>query len=173
MNIKPSHLKKDSNPFRQKQNEREKQSMKNQFVSTSLMDVPEQFHLRNKAVYQCLVGNLERLGLAIHLKGIDTYSLVSIANTIDLLSEVERDLQKYGTAQKIVTRENFEKFIPTPYVQMRSQTINLLQSQLKQLQLDPQSRQLLTNAVLNDVSMIQEGIDEDDDLFNTILGRLN
>lgn len=172
MNIKPAHLKNDSNKYRQRKNEQEKIEMKENFESVNLKEVPEHYFVRNRVVYEILVSNLEKLGLSMHLKEIDTHSLVSISNTIDLINEIERDLKQYGTAQVIMTREGYTKHIPTPYAQMRSTNINLLQSQLKQLQLDPQSRQLLTSAVLNDVNMIDSWVEDDNDLVNSILERI-
>lgn len=158
MNIKPSHLKKDSNPFRQKQNEQKKQEMKNQFQAVDLSK-PQYFHLRNELVYHLLLANLEKLSLNVHLKEIDTFALVSIANTIDLLSEVERDLQEHGTTTIGKDNQGMKKVVVSPLVAVRNTTLNTLNQQLKNLQLDPASRQLLTSSILNDVNMFDFDID--------------
>ncbi len=170
MNIKPAHLKQDSNPFRQKQNEQNKKEMKEQFRSVDLSR-PQYFHLRNELVYHLLIANLEKLSLNVHLKEIDTFALVSIANTIDLVSEVERDLQQYGTTTIGKDKDGTPKVIVSPLVAVRNTTLNTLQSQLKNLQLDPQSRQLLTSSVLNDVNMFEfdfDSIEEDEDIQDII-----
>ncbi len=170
MNIKPSHLKKDSNPFRQKQNEQQKEKMKEQFKAVDLSP-PKHFHLRNELVYHLLVANLEKLSLNIHLKEIDTFSLVSIANTIDLLSEIERDLQETGTTTIGKDNQGNTKVIASPLVPMRNTTQRTLAQQLKELQLDPASRQLLTDSVLNDVNMFEtdfDSIEDDEDIQNII-----
>jgi phage terminase small subunit len=166
MNIKPSHLKKDSNPFRQKQNEQQKEKMKEQFKAVDLSR-PQYFHLRNELIYHLLIANLEKLSLNIHLKEIDTFALVSIANTIDLLSEIERDLQETGTTTIGKDNQGNQKVVASPLVPMRNTTLNTLNQQLKNLQLDPASRQLLTSSVLNDVNMFEidfDSIDNDEDI---------
>ncbi|WP_066256768.1 P27 family phage terminase small subunit [Neobacillus drentensis] len=171
MNIKPAHLKKDSNPFRQKQNEQNKKEMKEQFKSVDLSK-PQYFHLRNELVYHLLIANLEKLSLNVHLKEIDSFALVSLANTIDLLSEVERDLQKYGTTTIGKDKDGMKKVIASPLVSMRNTTLSTLNQQLKQLQLDPQTRQLLTSSVLNDVNMFEfdvDSLEEDKDIQALIL----
>jgi phage terminase small subunit len=171
MNIKPAHLKQDSNPFRQKQNEQNKKEMKEQFKSVDLSK-PQYFHLRNELVYHLLLVNLEKLSLNVHLKEIDTFALVSLANTIDLLSEVERDLQQYGTTTIGKDKDGMKKLIASPLVPMRNTTLSTLNQQLKQLQLDPQSRQLLTSSVLNDVNMFEfdlDSLEEDKDIQALIL----
>ncbi|MDQ0861604.1 P27 family phage terminase small subunit [Bacillus sp. V2I10] len=147
--------------------------MKQQFSSSNLSNLPDHIFLRNEKVYAALVSNLKDLGLGFHLKDIDIFSLAAAANTIDLLNEIEIGLVKHGAVQTIMTREGFEKVVASPYVQMRSTQLNLLQSQLKSLQLDPASRQLLTQSVLNDVNMIDDEIDEGDELLNSIMKRLD
>lgn len=172
MNIKPAHLKKDSNPYRQKKNEEEKHQMKGNFTKSDLMNIPEGTEVLNEKIYISLVENLDELGLGLHLKKIDVPTLIAVANTMEIIADAERNMKKIGNFQKIVTREGHEKWVATPFAQMRSTNLNLLQSQLKQLQLDPQSRQLLQEAVLNDVNMVDDSIDENDDLMNTILERI-
>jgi len=170
MNIKPAFMKQDSNPFRQKQNEQQKEKMKEQFKSVDL-SAPKHFHLRNELVYYLLVSNLEKLSLNIHLKEIDIFALVSIANTIDLLSEIESELQEHGTTTIGKDNTGTKKVIASPLVPMRNTTLNTLNQQLKNLQLDPASRQLLTNSVLNDVNMFEadfDAIENDDDIQNLI-----
>lgn len=166
MNIKPSHLKKDSNPFRQKQNEQKKQEMKIQFQAVDLSK-PQYFHLRNELVYNLLLANLEKLSLNVHLKEIDTFALVSIGNTMDLLSEVERDLQEHGTTTIGKDNQGMRKVVVSPLVAVRNTTLKVLNQQLKNLQLDPASRQLLTSSILNDVNMFDfdiDSIEEDEDI---------
>ncbi|WP_057912762.1 P27 family phage terminase small subunit [Peribacillus muralis] len=170
MNIKPSHLKKDSNPFRQKQNKQQKEKMKEQFKAVDLSP-PKHFQLRSELVYQILLANLEKLSLNVHLKEIDTYSLVSLSNTIDLLSEIERDLQENGTTTIGKDNTGMKKVIVSPLVTVRNTTQRGLSQQLKDLQLDPASRQLLTSSVLNDVNMFEmdfDSIEEDEDIQSII-----
>ncbi|MFJ7678273.1 P27 family phage terminase small subunit [Peribacillus sp. NPDC097198] len=170
MNIKPSHLKHDSNPFRQKQNEQKKQEIKEQFKKVDLSR-PLYFHLRNELVYHLLIENLEKLSLNIHLKDIDTFALVSIANSIDLLSDVERDLQQYGTTTIGKDNQGTKKVVVSPLIAVRNTTLNTLNQQLKNLQLDPTSRQLLSNSILNDVNMFEadfDAIEGDEDIQRII-----
>ena len=172
MNIKPPHLKNDSNPFRQRKNEEQKQQMKDTFSQEDLMDIPKGIELLNETIYESLVRNLDDLGLGVHLKKLDVPSLVAISNTMEIISDCERNIKDIGNFQKIVTREGHEKWVATPFAQTRSSNMSQLQSQLKQLQLDPQGGQLLKDAVLNDVNMLSDEIDEDDELTN-ILERLS
>lgn len=172
MNIKPAHLRKDSNPYRQKKNAKEKHQMKENFTKSDLINIPEGTEVLNEKIYFSLVENLDELGLGLHLKKIDVTTLVAVANTMEIIADAERNMKKIGNFQKIVTREGYEKWVATPFAQMRSTNLNLLQSQLKQLQLDPQSRQLLQESVLNDINMVDDSIDENDDLMNSILERI-
>lgn len=170
MNRKLPHLRKDSNPYRQKRNDNQKYEMKNQFVKSDLMNIPEHAHLRNVKVYESLVNNLKNLGLGFHLKELDIISLVSIANTIDLINEIEYNIQKHGTYQVIDTRDGGKKISEIPFVRMRTTNINLLQSQLKDLQLDPANRALLTESVLGDASMIVGEEESDEIMIDKLLG---
>lgn len=174
MNVKPAHLKKDSNPHRQKKNESDKLEMKETFKKSDLMNIPKGTEILNKDIYESLVANLEKFGLSYHLKELDVSSLVEVANTMAVISDSVRNIKEIGNFQKIVTREGHEKWVATPFAQTRSTHLNNLQAQLKQLQLDPQSRQLLQDSVLNDVNMFVDDDDDDSsDLMNSVFERLN
>lgn len=171
MNRKAPHLRNDSNPYRQQKNEVAKQAMKENFAPNDLMNVPKHVFIRNISIYESLVRNLDDLGLSLHLKSFDIHSLAGLANTLDLLMEIERELQKYGISQVITTREGASKIVPSPYIQMRNTTLNQYHSQLKALQLTPEARQMLSENVLNDADMATITVEEDDALINKILER--
>lgn len=172
MNRKSPHLKKDNHPYRQKKNEEAKKAMKDNFVPNDLMNVPNHAFIRDKKIYKILIQNLTDLGIGIHLKSIDIYGLVELANTIDLLMEIEKELKEYGISQVITTREGGKKIVASPHIQMRSTTLNQLQTQLKNLQLTPEARQLLTESVLNDADMAHLSTEDDDELIKRIMERI-
>lgn len=173
MNLKPAHMKNDSNKYRQKKNEEQKIQMKKQFTKVDLMNIPSDVVLVNENIYKSLVENLEELGLGVHLKNIDIRSLVALANSYHTLNEIEKSLKKYGTYQVVETRDKYTKIVSTPFLQQKNTLINSIQTQMQRLQLDPQSRQLLSEAILNDINMVDDSFDENDDLFQTIIKRMN
>ena len=172
MNKKAPHLRKDSNTYRQKKNEDAKQSMKDNFVPNDLMNIPSYAYIRNPEIYKNLVQNLTELGLGIHLKSIDIYSLLELANTIDLLMEIEKELKEHGISQVSISRDGSSRIVASPHIQMRNTTLNQLQTQLKNLQLTPEARQLLTESVLNDADMAHLSTEDDDELIKSIMERI-
>ncbi|NEY98804.1 hypothetical protein G4D62_05750 [Bacillus shackletonii] len=99
--------------------------------------------------------------------------MVSIANTIDLLSEIERDFQGNGTTTIGKDNQGNKKIIASPLVPMGNTTLNTSNQQLKNLQLDPSSRLMLTSSVLNDVNMFETDFDsiEDDEDIQSIIAK--
>lgn len=172
MNRKAPHLKKDTNVYRQNKNEESKQSMKENFIPNDLMNIPAHAFIRNEAIYKNLVQNLTELGLGIHLKSIDIYSLLELANTIDLLMEIEKELKEHGISQVSISRDGSSRIVASPHIQMRNTTLNQLQTQLKNLQLTPEARQLLTENILQDASMAHLSAEDDDELIKNIMERI-
>lgn len=171
MNRKAPHLRKDSNAYRQKKNEEAKQSMKDNFVPNDLMNIPSYAFVRNEEIYKSLIQNLTELGIGIHLKSIDIYSLIELANTIDLLIEIGKELKEYGISQVSTSRDGSSRVVASPHVQMRNTTLNQLQTQMKNLQLTPEARQLLTESILQNADMATFSDDEDDELIKNIMKR--
>ncbi|OZT10642.1 hypothetical protein CHN50_20970 [Priestia aryabhattai] len=151
----------DSNVTRAKQKEEKATEFKNALPQSNLNEIPSSLFLRNEEIYKLIVDQLTELG-ATHLVGIDKFTLVSLANTFDLLNESEKIIAKDGLQQILVTREGATKIIPNPMLQQRNTLITTLSNQLKSLQLDPSSRQALIEAVSNDINHL---VSNDDDSF--------
>ena len=154
---------KDSNVTRARLKEEKADEFHAALPKTNFADVPKEFFLRSKLIYEIIVDELEKLG-ATHLVGIDKFGLVSIANTFDLLNEAEKSIMTNGITQELRTRdEGAIKIIPNPMIAQRNTLLNTLNAQLKNLQLDPGSRRELIEIVSNDISNIS--LNDDDDAF--------
>ncbi|WDM33688.1 P27 family phage terminase small subunit [Priestia megaterium] len=151
----------DSNVTRAKQKEEKAVEFKNALPQSNLNDIPTALFLRNEEIYKLIVEELTVLG-AFHLVGIDKFTLISLTNTFDLLNEAEKIIAKDGLQQILLTREGATKIIPNPMLQQRNTLITTLSNQLKNLQLDPSSRQALIETVSNDINHL---ISNDDDQF--------
>ena len=162
----------DSNVTRARMKQEQAEEFKKALPQTDFSDVPKEFFMRNELIYKVLVDELKKLG-ATHLVGIDKFSLVSIANTFDLLNESEILIKRDGMQQELVTREGAIKTIPNPMLAQRNTLIATLNTQLKNLQLDPSSRRELIEVVSNDISNIK--LDESDDalIFQLLEGKAN
>ncbi|MDG0062110.1 P27 family phage terminase small subunit [Priestia sp. P5] len=151
----------DSNVTRAKQKEEKAVEFKNALPQSNLNEIPSSLFLRNEEIYKLIVGQLAELG-AVHLVGIDKFTLISLANTFDLLNEAEKIIAKDGLQQTLLTREGATKIIPNSMLQQRNTLITTLSNQLKNLQLDPSSRQALIETVSNNINHFSSN---GDDLF--------
>ncbi|HDR7890827.1 TPA: phage major capsid protein [Bacillus toyonensis] len=145
--------------------------IKKALPKTDFVEAPKDFFLLNKLIYNVLIKELGKFG-ATHLVGIDKFSLISIANTFDLLNESEKIIAQDGMQQRLETREGAIKTIPNPMIQQRNTLLNTLNTQLKNLQLDPSSRRELIEVVSNDISNIRLN-EEDENLINLLLTGVN
>lgn len=161
----------DSNVTRAKLKQEQAEDFKKALPQTDFFEVPNGLFLRSKLIYKILVDELEKLG-ATHLIGIDKFSLISIANTFDLLNESEILIRRDGMQQELETREGAIKTIPNPMLAQRNTLISTLHSQLKNLQLDPSSRRELFNVVSNDISNIQLDEDDNDAILRLLEGGI-
>ncbi|MBS4194352.1 P27 family phage terminase small subunit [Lederbergia citri] len=166
MNKKIMGTHNDSNITRAKKKQEQAEEFKKNLPQTDLSEVPKGFFLQNEIMYKILIKELENIG-ATHLIGIDKFSLVSIANTFNLLNEAEKIIARTGMTQELVTREGAVKVIPNPMLQQRNTLINTLNNQLRSLQLDPTSRRELIETVSNDISNIK--FDDDDESIIKLL----
>jgi phage terminase small subunit len=166
MNKKITGTHSDSNVTRAKKKQEQAEEFKKSLPQTDFSEIPKGFFLRNELIYKILIKELEKLG-ATHLVGIDKFGLVSIANTFDLLNESEKIIAQDGMQQRLETREGTIKTIPNPMLQQRNTLLNTLNTQLKNLQLDPSSRRELIEVVSNDISNIR--LNEDDDNLISLL----
>ncbi|MDA2421395.1 P27 family phage terminase small subunit [Bacillus cereus] len=157
----------DSNVTRAKHKKEQFEEVKKALPKTDFAEAPKDFFLRNKLIYNVLIKELGKLG-ATHLVGIDKFSLISIANTFDLLNESEKIIAQDGMQQRLETREGAIKTIPNPMLQQRNTLLNTLNTQLKNLQLDPSSRKELVEVVSNDISNIRLN-EEEESLINRLL----
>lgn len=171
MNQKIMGTHKDSNVTRAKLKQEQAEEFKAELPQTDFSEKPQEFFTQNESMYNILVKELEILG-ATHLIGIDKFSLVSIANTFELLNNAERIIAEDGMTQDLETREGAIKRIPNPMLQQRNTLINTLNSQLKNLQLDPSSRRELIEVVSNDISNMKIS-EEEDQLIENLLGGIN
>ncbi len=171
MNKKIIGTHKDSNVTRARKKQEQVEEFKGVLPKTDFAEVPKVFFLRNKLIYKILIKEIENLG-ATHLVGIDKLGLVLIANTFDLLNESEKIIAQDGMQQRLETREGAIKTIPNPMLQQRNTLLNTLNTQLKNLQLDPSSRRELIEVVSNDISNIQLN-EEDESLINRLLEGVN
>lgn len=161
----------DSNVTRARLKQEQAEEFKKALPQTDFFAVPSEIFLRSNLIYKILVVELEKLS-ATHLVGIDKFSLVSIANTFDLLNEAEMLIKRDGMQQELETREGAIKTIPNPMLAQRNTMINTLNSQLKSLQLDPPSRRELFNVVTNDISNIQLDEDDNDAILRLLEGGI-
>lgn len=161
----------DSNVTRAKLKQEQSEEFKKNLPQTDFSEIPSGFFLRNELIYKLLIKELEKLG-ATHLVGIDKFSLVSIANTFDLLNESEKIIAQDGMQQRLETREGAIKTIPNPMLQQRNTLLNTLNTQLKNLQLDPSNRRELIEVVSNDISNIRLN-EDDENLINLLLAGGN
>lgn len=166
MNKKVPGFHKDSNVTRMKRKQEQAAEFKKNLPETDFNEIPHGLFLRNELMYKVLVKELEKLGVH-HLAGIDKFSLVQVANTFDLLNEAEKIIDRDGMQQELMTREGAVKVIPNPMLQQRNTLLNTLNSQLKNLQLDPASRHELIDVVSNDISNIK--LDDDDEALIELL----
>jgi len=166
MNKKMPGLHKDSNVTRAKRKQEEAEEFKKNLPQTDFNEIPQGLFLRNELMYKVLVKELEKLGVH-HLAGIDKFSLVQVANTFDLLNEAEKIIARDGMTQELMTREGAVKVIPNQMLQQRNTLLNTLNSQLRNLQLDPASRRELIEVVSNDISNMK--LDDDDEALIELL----
>lgn len=159
MNKKIIGTHRDSNTTRAREKKEKSEKLKEALTTSNLREVPRQFNVRSKKIYNLLVDNLEKLSIN-HLSELDIFSLVEVANTMDLLNEVEKVIKRDGITQELITREGAKKIIPSPFLQQRNTLLNTLKSQLIELQLDPASRNDLMIAVSNDISNLS--LDDED-----------
>ena len=169
MNKKIIGTHKDSNVTRAKLMHEQAEEFKAGLPQTDFSETPTEFFLQNKSIYDIITKELEILG-ATHLVGVDKFSLVSIANTFELLNEAEKIIAEDGMTQDLETREGAIKRIPNPMLQQRNTLINTLNSQLKNLQLDPSSRRELIEVVSNDISNMKISEEEDQFIENLLRG---
>lgn len=161
----------DSNVTRNKLKQERADEFKEALPQTNFSEKPQEFFVQKESMYSILTKELEILG-ATHLIGIDKFSLVSIANTFELLNEAEKIIAQDGMTQDLETREGAIKRIPNPMLQQRNTLINTLSSQLKNLQLDPSSRRELIEVVSNDISNMKIS-DEEDQFIENLLGGIH
>lgn len=138
-NIKPAHMKQDSNPYRQKKNEEQKQLMKEQFKQIDLLKVPKGIYVKNKVAYKAMVKRLISSGSAIHLREADFEDLAALSNLYEDLFEAQKAMAEEGPIQ--------------PYISARNTSLQNINSLKNRLQIDVKSRQLLAENVSEDVEM--------------------
>ncbi|KAB2489978.1 P27 family phage terminase small subunit [Priestia endophytica] len=157
----------DSNVTRAKQKEEAAKEFKDALPKFNLNEIPSSLFLRNEEIYKLIIEQFSKLGVT-HLIEIDKFALVSLANTFDLLNEAEKVISRDGLQQVLITREGATKIIPNPMISQRNTLLNTLNTQLKNLQLDPTSRRELIGKVSNELSNLE--INElDENLINTLL----